>query len=139
MGHGILSLDQKTISQLVLKHPQKNCASDNILINEPLEETHSVPFEPINEELIRRAPIRTKGNLGPFGMGADGWRKILASNSFGIAISKFRKAFGNIVKKLCTDLIETQTIIIFYFQLTKTVILYTSKNYTTVANEQEVK
>ena len=125
IGHGILSLDQKTISQLVLKHPQKNYASDNILINGPLEETHPVRFESINEKLLRRATIKIKGSSGPFGMDADGWRRILASNSFGTANSNLPKTFANIFKTWCTDLIETQTIIIFYFQLTKTLILYT--------------
>ena len=64
MGHGILPLDQKTISQLVLKHPQKNCASEDILINGPIEKVHPVQFESINEELIRRAAIKTKGGSG---------------------------------------------------------------------------
>ena len=107
MGHGILPLDQKTISQLVLKHPQNSCASEDILINAPIEKVHPVRFESINEELIRRAAIKTKEGSGPSGMDADGWRRILASNSFGMANSDFRKAFANVVKKF---LIETQTI-----------------------------
>ena len=73
MGHGILPLDLKTISQLVLKHPQKSCASEDILINGPIEKVHRVRFESINEELIRRAAIKTKGSSGPSGMDADGW------------------------------------------------------------------
>ena len=43
-------------------------------------------------------------------MDADGWRSLLASNNFGTANSDLRKAFANVVKKLCTDLIKTQTI-----------------------------
>ena len=43
-------------------------------------------------------------------MDADGWRRILASNSFGTANSDLREAFANVVKKLCTDLIGNQTI-----------------------------
>ena len=114
MGHGILPLDQKTISQLVLKHPQKSCAED-ILINGTIEKVHPVRFESINEELIRRAAIKLKGDSGPSGMDADGWQRILASNSFGTANSDLQKAFANVVKKLCTDLIETQTIEAFLF------------------------
>ena len=60
MSHGILLLDQKTISQLVLKHPQKSCVSKDILINGPVGKVHSVRFQSINEELIRRAAIKTK-------------------------------------------------------------------------------
>ena len=40
--HGMLPLDQKTISQLLLKHLQKRCASEDILINGPLEKFHLV-------------------------------------------------------------------------------------------------
>ena len=43
-------------------------------------------------------------------MDADRWRRILASNSFSTAKSDLRKAFANAVERLCTDLIETQTI-----------------------------
>ena len=114
MGHGMLPLEQETISQLVLKHPQKSCASEDVLINGPLEQVHPVRFESINEELIRTAAIKTKGKSGPSGMGADRWRRILASNSFSTANSNLLKAFVNVVKKLCTDLIETQTIKVFF-------------------------
>ena len=31
LDHGILPLDQKTISQLVFKHPQKICTLEDIL------------------------------------------------------------------------------------------------------------
>ena len=47
-------------------------------------------------------------------MDADGWRKKLASNSFCTGNSDLRKAFANVVKKLCIDLIETQTIETFF-------------------------
>ena len=110
MSHGILLLDQKTISQLVLKHPQKSCVSKDILINGPVGKVHSVRFQSINEELIRRAAIKTKQGSGPSSMDVDGWRRILASNSFDTANNGLWKVFANVVKKLCTNLIKTQTI-----------------------------
>ena len=48
--------------------------------------------------------------LGPSGMDADGWRRILALNSFITTNSNLRKAFANVVKQLCADLIETKTV-----------------------------
>ena len=42
MDHGILALDQKTVSQLVLNHPQKSRTLDDILINGPQEKVHLV-------------------------------------------------------------------------------------------------
>ena len=89
---------------------QKSCTSEDILINGPTEKAHLVWFELINEELIRTAAIKTKVDSGPFSMDADGWWRILASNSFSAANSDLWKAFANAVEWLCTDLIETQTI-----------------------------
>ena len=43
-------------------------------------------------------------------MDADGWRRILAINNFGTSSSDLRKAFANVVRKSCTDLVETHTI-----------------------------
>ena len=60
--------------------------------------------------MIRIVAIRTKGGSGPSGMDADSWRRILASNNFGTSGSDLRKAFANVVQKLCTDLVETHTI-----------------------------
>ena len=37
MDHGIVTLDKKTISQFVLKHPQKSGLSEDVLINGPIE------------------------------------------------------------------------------------------------------
>ena len=49
-------------------------------------------------------------------MDAAGWLRILASNNFGTSSSDLRKAFANVVRKLCTDLVETHTIeaLLFY-------------------------
>ena len=46
-------------------------------------------------------------------MDTDGWCRILASNNFRTSSSDLRKAFANVVQKLCTDLVETHTIEIF--------------------------
>ena len=60
--------------------------------------------------MIRKAAIRTKGGLGPSGMGADGWCRIIPPNNFGTPSSDLHKAFANVVQKLYTDLVETHTI-----------------------------
>ena len=115
----MLQLDQKTITQILLKHLEKSCASEDILINGSVEKIHPVWFESVNEGLIRRSAIKTKGISGPSGMDANGWQSILiVSNSFGTTNSDLCKAFANVVKMLCTDLTETQTIKAFlWFRL----------------------
>ena len=64
--------------------------------------------------MIRESAFRTKGGLSPSGMDADGWCRIIASNNFGASRSDLRKTFRNVVRKLCTDLVETHTIETFY-------------------------
>ena len=41
---------------------------------------------------------------------ADGWRRILASNNFGTSGSDLRKVFADVIKKLCSEKIESSTI-----------------------------
>ena len=60
--------------------------------------------------MIRKAAIGTKGDSGPSGMDANGWRRILASNNFGTSSIDLRKTFENVVQKLSTDLVQTHTI-----------------------------
>ena len=93
MENGILPLNKDTLSKLIQKHPKGKTASQDILLNDPLQNIHPVEFQSIDEEMIRKAAIRTKGGSGPSGMDADSWHRILASINFGISSSDLRKAF----------------------------------------------
>ena len=104
--NGLLPLNKDTLSKLIQKYPRDKTASQDILLNGPLQNIYPVRFQSIDEEMIRRAAGRTKGGSGPSGMDADGWRRILASNHFETSISDLRKAFANVVQILCTGLLE---------------------------------
>ena len=82
MKNGVLPLNKDTISKLTQKHPKGKTVSQDILLNGPLQKIHLVKFQSIDEKMIRKVAIRTKGGLGPSSMDADGWRRILASNNF---------------------------------------------------------
>ena len=60
--------------------------------------------------MIRKAAVGIKGGSGPLGMDPDGWCRILAFNNFGTSSSDLLKEFANVVRKLCSDLVETHTI-----------------------------
>ena len=47
-----------------------------------------------------RAASLTKGGSGQSGLDADGWRRILTSNSFCTASSGLRKSVADFIKKL---------------------------------------
>ena len=110
MENGILPVNRYTLSKLIQKYPKGKTVSQDVLLNGPLQNIHPVKFQSIDEEVIRKAAIRTKGGSGPSGMDGDGWRRILTSNNFRTSSSDLRKAFAIVVRKLCTDLVETHTI-----------------------------
>ena len=97
MENGILPLNKDTFSKLIQKHLKGKTASQDILLNGPLQNIHPVKFQSIDEEMIRKAAVRTKGGSSPSGWDADGWRRILASTNFGTSSSDLRKAFANVV------------------------------------------
>ena len=67
-------------------------------------------FAGIDEEMIRKAAVKTKGGSEPSAMDPDGWRRILCSNKFGDTNLDFRKAITNFIKKICTEEVSTVSI-----------------------------
>ena len=72
-----------------------------ILLKETPQEVHSVIYESINSEMVKDAMKRTKGAVGPSGMDADGWRRILISGNFGNVGEELRKSIAEMAKRLC--------------------------------------
>ena len=60
----------------------------------------------MDESLILKVAMLTKGGSGPSGLDADGWRKILTSGSFGTALFELRKIFALFAKRLCVEEIK---------------------------------
>ena len=79
MENGVLPLSKDTLSKLIQKHLKGKMASQDTLLNGPLQNIHPVIFQSIDEEMIRKAAIRTKGGSGPSDMDANGWCRILQS------------------------------------------------------------
>ena len=57
-----------------------------------------IKFAGINEEMFRKAAIKTKGETGHSTMDADGWRGILCSNSFCNKNLDLRKVLVSFIK-----------------------------------------
>ena len=64
---------------------------------------HPIIFGDINEELVRKAAIRTKGGSSLSGLDANGPRKMLTSKVFGICTSDLRKAIADFIKHICIN------------------------------------
>ena len=108
MTNGIFPLDEKTHNSLKQKHPQSKPPCGETFINgEPPVIDHII-FDDINEGLVRKAAIRTKGGSGPSGLDADGCRKMLISKVFGGSTANLRKVIADFIKYICINEIEFQ-------------------------------
>ena len=101
MSGGILPLTDETLQPLKLKHPDAKETSQQALLQGPIQKMHPIVYDVIDEELIKKAAIRTKRGSGSSGLDADGWRRIIVSSCFGTATLDLRKAIAELVKKLC--------------------------------------
>ena len=104
---GILPLSEERFEILQQKHPETSEApyeknpTKRILLKETPQEVHSVIYESINSDMVKDAMKRTKGAVGPSGMDADGWRRILISGNFGNVGEELRKSIAEMAKRLC--------------------------------------
>ena len=105
-----MALNTDILSKLFQKHSKGKTASQDILLNGPLENTQPIKFQSIDEEMIRKAAITTKRGPSPSGMDANSWRRNLPSNNFKTSSSELHKAFSNVVQTLYTVLVKTHTI-----------------------------
>ena len=77
--NGILPVDEKTLNSLGQKHLLSQPAYEETLTNgKPCKPViHLIIFDNINEELVKKAAVRTKDVSRPSGLDADWRRKIL--------------------------------------------------------------
>ena len=65
---GVLHLSDEILEELKLKHPIAEKPAVAALLQGPIESTHSVIYENINGESIRKVALNTKGAAGPSGL-----------------------------------------------------------------------
>ena len=110
MKDGILPQNIQTLHRLKEKRPESKDTSINILLTDISQGIHSINFAGIDEEMIRKAAIKTKGGSGSSAMDPDGWRRILCSNNFGDTNVDLRKAIANFIKNVCPEEISITSI-----------------------------
>ena len=71
--------------------------------------TSQIVYDDIDEQLIKKAAIRTKGGTRPSGLDVDEWRRIIVLSCFGTATSYLHKAIAELVKKLCITSISNNS------------------------------
>lgn len=101
--NGILPLNDDTMEELHLKHPEASPIHADLLLEGPKVNVNDVIYEGIDDTCILKACVRTKGAAGVSGWDADESRRVLGSNIFGTAASDLRKAIASLTKILCTE------------------------------------
>ena len=71
MQDWILPLNNEALNKLKEKHPKSKNTSNNILLTGVPQDVHPTMFASIDDEMIRKAAIKTKGGSAPSTMDAD--------------------------------------------------------------------
>jgi len=98
----VLPLSEDTIKGLKAKHPDPGKVSDDSLLRGPVDQLPASFVEGINEQLIMKASLRTKGSSGPSGLDADVFRRILCSKNFSTAGKGLREEIATFTRNLLT-------------------------------------
>jgi len=89
------------------KYPEAKDPPKDVLLT---DDVHPIKFETIDEEMVRRAASRTKGSASPSSLDANGWCRILTPNSYGASSSDLCKTLALIIKRLCTEKVNSKSI-----------------------------
>ena len=75
------------------------------LLFRPVEDVSDSIYQQMNEEMVQDAALRIKGSGAPSGVDANGFRRILASNSFKKSGTDLCAAIAAMTRRLCTEFI----------------------------------
>ena len=103
---GILRLHDKTLSLLKEKQAASSDLNEEVLLKGKKPSVHLVVFEDINKSMVKEAALKIKGGSDPSRLDSDGWNKILVSKSYGTNNADLRRAFANVIKKMCTEILS---------------------------------
>ena len=99
---GVLSLTQEVLQELREKHPKPAKVQPHTLLMGPIDEVSPALFDQIDEEMIFKAAMHTKGAGGPSNFDADQYRRILCSKNFHTVGKELREQIAIMARTLCT-------------------------------------
>ena len=97
---GLLQINKETTEKLKEKHPAGTRATQEALLSREVEAPHPVTFRSINQEMVRKAAMETKGAPGSSGMNADTWRMLLTSKINSMAAADLCKVVAELAQKM---------------------------------------
>ena len=100
MSNAILPLSDKTLQILSPKHPEVQQAHHEAILQGLKRQMHSIVYEDIDEDLIKKVALKTKGGCDPAGHNVDNCRRILVFTQFGSSSLDLRTSIANFAKRL---------------------------------------
>ena len=96
------------LNDLISKHPTAKPADPEALLDGEIPFVDPAQFNVIDEALIARATMRTRGSCGPSGADAEQWRRMLLSQNYSTDGQDLRIAIANAAKKMCTIELDSE-------------------------------
>ena len=102
-NRGCLPLDEEVRQSFQTKHPHAQPPQPSAIITPEnnVPKPHSILFDRINAQLIRKTALRTNGAAGPSGLDAMAWRQICTS--FQTASADLCEALASTARRLCVE------------------------------------
>ena len=97
---GLLNLPDEVLAQLKEKHPVPAEIEEECLLHGPVDLVPPGIFDVINEQRIFDSALRTKGSVGPSGMDAELYRRILCSKNFAAEGKTLREEIATLTRNL---------------------------------------
>ena len=99
---GVLPLTSEVFEKLKEKHPPPSAAQPEVLLTGEVPYVDPAQFNNIDEAVIAKAALKTRGAAGPSGADADQWRRMLISKNYATVGKDLRTAIAKAARKLCT-------------------------------------
>ena len=107
---GVLPPSEDVIDLLEEKHPPSSKIESDTLINGPLEQVNSIHFAGIDEQIVMKAALWTKGSAGPSHFDSDQFRRILCSKHFKVEGKDLREQISILAQKIATQPLDPATL-----------------------------
>ena len=99
---GVLNLSEDVLNELQEKHPNPINVADCSLLNGPIRDIPPSIFNIIDEQLIMKVTLQTRGSAGPSGADANMYTRILCSKNFNEVGKELREEIAIMARNLST-------------------------------------
>ena len=99
---GVLNLSPAVLAELEKQHPPAAGIKEESLLHGPLDLIPPGIFDLIDERMIYKAAMRTRGSAGPSGMDAELYQRILCSKNFNTEGKILREEIATMTRNLLT-------------------------------------